>query len=148
MKYQMTLYMGWEIYSSRWRHQMETFSASLAFVWGIHRGPVNSRHKGQWCGALMFYLICVWINDWVNNNEAGDLRRYRANYDVTVMQRGNSHEIMPPYLTWPIAPVCCAERQIQYEVGSIKLQTSTHHMSGTRNLFNLSPAGAETFLGS
>ena len=21
-------------------------SASLAFVWGIHRGPVNSRHKG------------------------------------------------------------------------------------------------------
>ena len=24
--------------------------------------PVNSQHKGQWCGALMFSLICVWIN--------------------------------------------------------------------------------------
>ena len=24
-------------------------------------------------------------NDWVNNREAGDLRRYRAHYDVTVM---------------------------------------------------------------
>ena len=33
----------------------------------------------------MFSLICVWINSWVNNREAGDLRRYRAHYDVTVM---------------------------------------------------------------
>ena len=47
--------------------------------------PVNSPHKGQWRGALMFSLICVWINGWVNNREAGDLRRYRAHYDVTVM---------------------------------------------------------------
>ena len=30
-------------------------------------------------------LICVWINGWVNNREAGDLRCYRAHYDVTVM---------------------------------------------------------------
>ena len=30
-------------------------------------------------------LICVWINGWVNNGEAGDLRRSRAHYDVTVM---------------------------------------------------------------
>ena len=52
---------------------------------GIHRSPVNSPHKGQWRGALMFSLICVWINGWVNNREAGDLRRYRAHYDVTVM---------------------------------------------------------------
>ena len=36
-------------------------------------------------GALMFSLICVWINDWVNNREAGDLRRYRTHYDVIVM---------------------------------------------------------------
>ena len=25
------------------------------------------------------------LNGWVNNREAGDLRRYRAHYDVTVM---------------------------------------------------------------
>ena len=55
------------------------------FVRGIHRSPVNSTHKGQWRGALMFSLICVWINDRVNNGEAGDLRRYRIHYDVTVM---------------------------------------------------------------
>ena len=29
--------------------------------------------------------LCVWINGWVNNREAGDLRCYRAHYDVTVM---------------------------------------------------------------
>ena len=33
----------------------------------------------------MFSLICVWIIGWVNNREAGDLRRYRAYYDVIVM---------------------------------------------------------------
>ena len=33
----------------------------------------------------MFSLIYAWINDWVNNREAGDLRRYRVHYDVTVM---------------------------------------------------------------
>ena len=33
----------------------------------------------------MFSFICVWINGWVNNVEAGDLRRHRAHYDVIVM---------------------------------------------------------------
>ena len=55
------------------------------FVRGIHRSPVNSRHKGQWRGALVFCLICAWINGWVNIREAGDLRRHRAHYDVIVM---------------------------------------------------------------
>ena len=71
-----------------WRHQIETFSALLAVCAGnspIHRSPVNSPHKGQWRGALMFSFICVWINRWVNNREAGDLRRYRAYYDVIVI---------------------------------------------------------------
>ena len=52
------------------------------FVRGIHRSPVNSPHKGQWRGALMFSLICAWINSWVNNRDAGDLRRHRPHYDV------------------------------------------------------------------
>ena len=58
------------------------------FVWGIHRSPVNSLHKGQWRGALMFSLIRVWINSWINNREAGDLWRYRAHYDDIVMTHG------------------------------------------------------------
>ena len=65
----------------KWQH----FPPYWPFVWGIHRSPGNSQHEGQWRGALMFSLICVWINGWVNNREAGDLRRYRAHHDVTVM---------------------------------------------------------------
>ena len=57
-------------HTSWWRHQMETFSALLALCAGNSPVPVNSPHKGQWRGALMFSLICAWINDWVNNHEA------------------------------------------------------------------------------
>ena len=60
-------------------------------VWGMHRSPVNSAHKGQWRGVLMFSLICVWINSWVNNHEAGYLRCYRVHYDVIVMIYGLSY---------------------------------------------------------
>ena len=52
----------------KWKH----FPRNWPFVQGIHRSPVNSPHKGQWRGALMFSLICVWINGWVNNREAGN----------------------------------------------------------------------------
>ena len=65
----------------RWKH----FPLYWLFVRGIHRSPVNSPHKGQWRGALMFSLICAWINGWVNSRKAGDLRRHRAHYDVIVM---------------------------------------------------------------
>ena len=61
------------------------FPCYWPFVRGIHRSPVNCPHKGQWHGALMFSLICFWINGWVNNHEAGDLRRHRSSYDVIVM---------------------------------------------------------------
>ena len=65
----------------KWKH----FPHYWPFVRGIHRSPVNSPHKGQWCGALMFSLFCAWKNGWVNNSEAGDLRPYHAHYDVIVM---------------------------------------------------------------
>ena len=71
--------------SSWWRHQMETFSALLAVCEGNHRSPVDPPHKGRWRGALMSSLICTWTNGWVNNREAGNLRRRRTHYDVTVM---------------------------------------------------------------
>ena len=66
----------------KWKH----FPRNWPFVREIHRSPVNFPHKGQWRGALMFSLIYVWINDWVNNREAGDLRRQHGHYDVIVMQ--------------------------------------------------------------
>ena len=74
-----------------WRYQMETFSALLAICAGNSPVPVNSPHNGQWRGALMFTLICARINGWVNNREAGDLRRHRCHYDVIVMKRMHNH---------------------------------------------------------
>ena len=55
----------------KWKH----FSRYWPFVGGIPRG------------ALMFSLICARMNGWVNNREAGDLRRHRFHYDVIVMSR-------------------------------------------------------------
>ena len=69
-----------------WRHQMEKFSALLATCTGNSPVPGEAApRKGQWRGALMFSLIWVWINGWVNDLDAGDLRRSRAHYDVTLM---------------------------------------------------------------
>ena len=82
----------------KWKH----FPRYWPFVRGIHRSLVNSPHKVQWCGALMFSLICAWINGWVNNRESGDLRRYRAHYDVTVMLKIKYVACLVPsyYLNW------------------------------------------------
>ena len=72
----------------KWKH----FPRYWPFVHGIHRSPVNSPQKqwrdrwiprkSQWRGALVYSLIRAWINGWVNNGDAGDLRRHRAHYDV------------------------------------------------------------------
>ena len=65
-----------------WRHQMKTFSCYWPFVRGI-----ESPHKGQWRGALMFCLICAWTNGWVNNGDSGDLRDHHTHFDVTVINK-------------------------------------------------------------
>ena len=73
----------------KWKH----FVRYWPFVRGIHRSPVNSPHIGQWRGALVFSLICACINGWINNHEAGDLRRHRAHYDVNVMNKDLCHHL-------------------------------------------------------
>ena len=59
---------------SWWRHQIETFSALLALCAGNYQSPLDSPHKGQWRGALMFSLICAWTNGWANNRDAVTLK--------------------------------------------------------------------------
>ena len=67
----------------KWKHLPRYWT----FLWEIHWSSVNSPHKGQWRGALMFSLICAWINGWVNNREAGDFRCHHTHYDITVMKK-------------------------------------------------------------
>ena len=90
----------------KWKH----FPRYWTFVRGIPRSPVNSPHKGQWRRALMFSLICDWINGWVNTREAGDLRRHRAHYDVTVMGCQKTwavDKIHTTYVTVCLSIKCC-----------------------------------------
>ena len=111
----------WQLHEDiiKWKY----FLRYRPFVRGIHQSPVNSPHKGQWRGALMFSLVCAWTNDWVNNRDADDLRRHRvlmfslicarmndwvnnrevgdlrrnpAHYDVTVIYIINLHILAHP----------------------------------------------------
>ena len=70
---------------SWWHHQMETFSASLAICAGNSPVPGEFPTQRPVTRNFEFSLICVWINGWINNGEAGDLRHYRAHYDVIIM---------------------------------------------------------------
>ena len=88
-------------YVIKWKH----FPRYWPFVRRIHRSPVNSPNKCQWRGTLMFSLIYAWLKGWVNNGEAGDLRRHRAHYDVIVMSGVkcilgyNIYRPVQPYIT-------------------------------------------------
>ena len=71
-----------------WCYQMETFSALLAICVG--NSPVTGEFPAQRPVTQCFddfFFICAWINGWVNNREAGDLRRYGTHYDVIIMHR-------------------------------------------------------------
>ena len=65
----------------KWKH----FPRYWPFVRGIHRSPGEFPAQRPVTRSFDFSLISTRINDWLNNGEAGDLRRYRAHYDVTVV---------------------------------------------------------------
>ena len=67
-----------------WRHQMDTFSRLLAICAG--NSPVTCEFTAHRPVMRSFDVWCAWINGWVNTRDAGDLRRHRPHYDVTVMQ--------------------------------------------------------------
>ena len=70
-----------------------------------------------WC----FLLICAWINGWVNNREAGDLRRHHTHYDVTVME-GNGSPITVVIIRSDITWHCIQHNSCKYSVISIEFQ--------------------------
>ena len=93
------------------------FPRNWPFVREIHRSPVNFPHKGQWRGALMFSLIYAWINDWVNNREAGDLRHQHDHYDVIVMNLAFLAAIWQLFFgnhnqSWSHLPACARNRTV------------------------------------
>ena len=62
---------------------MEAFSALLAICAG--NSPVPGEFRTHRPVSFDVFFDLSLNNGWVNNGEAGDLRRYRSHYDVTVM---------------------------------------------------------------
>ena len=97
-----------------WRHQMEHFPRYWPFVWGIHRWPVNSTHKGQWHGALMLSTsISAWISYcthwkvWVElliHSEASTLWRWSLEWNSHFISCFTGHVII--YLCWNKVNLC------------------------------------------
>ena len=64
---------------------MEIFSALLAICAGNSLVPGEFPTQRPVTRGFDVSFDCVWINGWVNNGEAGDLKHYRTHYDVSVM---------------------------------------------------------------
>ena len=107
--------------ASWWRHQKEPFSALLTLFCGESTGsPVDSPHKGQCRGALIS-LIRARTNGWANNRDAGDLRRHRAHYGVTVMRIWNyPFSVIWLWKTWA---------QVSYIVSTIVADALTPYVT-------------------
>ena len=64
------------------------------------------RVTGPLCGEFTGprFLICARINGWVNNGEAGDLRRYRTHYDaiVIIVQMHSPNNLWTPWWRIPL----------------------------------------------
>ena len=101
--YGITQSSGSYLFYSWWHHQMETSSALLVLC------AVNSPVTGEFPSqrpVTRSFDFAPWINGWVNNREAGDLRRHRAHYDVIVMlmmhhlQENSLNMIKLETITW------------------------------------------------
>ena len=100
---ELTLRVGYGVYSIRskcsqswWRHQMETFTASLAICAGNSPVPGEFPAQRPMTRSFDIFFDLRLNNDWVNNRDVGDLRRYRAHCDVIVMVK-------------PLSLMCCMQ---------------------------------------
>ena len=78
----------------KWKHLPRYWP----FVWEF-TGPGEFPAQRPVTRSFDGFFTCAWITDWVNYREAGDLRRYRAHYDVTVMRavsrrQSGAHKIL------------------------------------------------------
>ena len=106
----------------KWKH----FPRYWPFVRGIHRSSVNSPHKGQWRGALMFSLICAWINVWANNRAAGDFRCHNVHYDVIAMIIQLFEYVDPQGQGWSLLKYVRYFRMVRRNVWSVYGIISTY----------------------
>ena len=98
-----------------WCNPMEAFSTLLALC--ARDSPVTAEFPSQRSvtQSIDGSLICAWTNDWLNNRDAGDLRRHRAHYDATVMVKGSQCIGATPITYWSrasVGPLLSSKRSI------------------------------------
>ena len=82
-----------EINITNWVSMMTSSNGTIFLVTGPLHGKFTDdrwihRTKASDAELWCFLWSAPWINGWVNNREAGDLRRHRAHYDIIVMISG------------------------------------------------------------
>ena len=65
---------------------METFPALLA-LYGGNLSVTGELHSQRPATRSFDVFFCAWTNDWVNNRDAGDMRRHRTHYDAIEISR-------------------------------------------------------------
>ena len=75
-------------------------------------------HKGQWRGALMAPLMCIWTNEWANNRDVGDLRHHHVHYDVTEMWIYVHIRCGCKYNSWPVMVTAYIDRGHIFSCGT------------------------------
>ena len=129
----------------KWKH----FPRYWPFVWGIHRSPVNSPHKGQWRGALMFFFeMCLnkrlrkqpwgwWFETpscplWCHCNGGGNEGGHLAEHGQRIIKPGESHSECRPIslrlIRWMLwCKICRNLKSVMYRW--IKRQQTDRGMS-------------------
>ena len=69
-------------------------SAITAFCAG--NSLIKASDAELWC----FFFICAWINGWINDGGADDLKCHHTHYDVIVMWWRHNKEMNPALLTF------------------------------------------------
>ena len=89
---------GWHDDVIKWKHFLRSICAGNSPATGEFpaQRPVTRSFD-------VFFDLCL-INVWVNNGEAGDLRRHRAHYDVTVMSSWGSSKDKGREITITVHP--------------------------------------------
>ena len=101
---------------------METFSALLTLCAGP--GEFPAQRPVTWTFDISLIYAC--INDWVNNREAGYLRRHRGHYDVIVMgHQGKTKNRRPVFTQYLICIIL-----IEMSLSADKILLFTGHKGG------------------
>ena len=92
------------------------------------------RTKASGAGLWCFFLICAWINGWVNNGKAGDLRHHRAHDDVTVMSSATwSALYQSRYQMWQLICGQHTDYKVRYDFSIINMIDWLFEFNGVSN---------------